>query len=179
MSYGLGFQARNHPQQIKVHGGADDTVDDRATRPEIFDPLHAEFGFTIDVAAGPINHKVPRYFDKKRNGLIQSWAGEVVWCNPPFSALALWAAKAVHEVTYNGCKRVVMLLPNNRCEQIWWQELIEPVRDRPGSGVATRFLRGRPRFTYPVGHESPKKGDRPPFGIVFVIFSPPDPFGAL
>lgn len=66
---------------------------------------------------------------------------------------------------------MVMLLPNNRMEQIFWQDHIEPVRDR-GLGVAVEFLRGRPRFGYPVGHVRPVKGDRPPFGICIVTFTP-------
>ena len=70
-----------------------------------------------------------------------------------------------------GCPLVVMLLPNNRMEQIFWQDHIEPVRDR-GLGVAVEFLRGRPRFTYPAGRERPAKGDRPPFGICIVTFTP-------
>ncbi len=169
MTYGLGFQARNHPQQIRVHGGADDTVDDRGTRPEIFDPLHAEFNFTLDAAASDLNHKCERYFTRKDNGLSLPWRGERVWCNPPFSDLASWAAKASHETTVGGCELVVMLLPNNRCEQSWWQRFIEPFRDR-GLGLSVRFLRGRPRFIIPENVTTPLKGDRPPFGLAIVIF---------
>lgn len=167
--YGLGFHARNHPQQIAKRGGADDFTDDRGTRPEIFDPLHAEFNFTLDVAASPRNHKVPRYFTKENDGLSLPWRGERVWCNPPYSDLASWTAKAVHETSLGGCPLVVMLLPNNRCEQLFWQQYIEPRRDR-GLGVSVRFLKGRPRFIYPTGHAPPKKGDRPPFGLAVVIF---------
>jgi len=74
----------------------------------------------------------------------QSWAGERVWCNPPFSDLRPWVVKAWQES--RGCPVIVMLLPANRCEQRWWQELVEPFRDRPGSPLRTTFLPGRPRF---------------------------------
>lgn len=167
--YGLGFHARNHPQQIRVNGGADDTVDDRGTLPEIFDPIHAEFGFTLDAAASLLNHKCERYFTRKDNGLSLPWAGERVWCNPPFSDLASWTAKASHETTLGGCPLVVMLLPNNRCEQVFWQTYIEPFRDR-GLGISVRFLKGRPRFIRPAEAKVPIKGDRPPFGLSLVIF---------
>lgn len=168
--YGLGFRARNHPQQIRVNGGAEDTVDDRGTRPEIYDPLHAEFGFTLDAAASLLNHKCERYFTREQNGLSLPWTGERVWCNPPFSGLAGWAAKASHETTVGRCPLVVMLLPNNRCEQVWWQTYIEPFRDRAGSGLSVRFLPGRPRFIVPANVKTPLKGDRPPFGLAIVVF---------
>lgn len=167
--YGLGFHARNHPQQVRVHGGPDDTVDNRGTLPEIFDPINAEFKFTLDVAASDRNHKCARYFTLKDDGLSLPWRGERVWCNPPFSNLAAWAAKAHHETTLGGCPLVVMLLPNNRCEQVWWQNYVEPFRDR-GLGISTRFLKGRPRFIKPPEAKMPVKGDRPPFGLTLVIF---------
>jgi len=70
-----------------------------------------------------------------------------------------------------------MLLPNNRIEQKFWQDHIEPVRDQ-GLGVEVKFLRGRPRFTYPPGIVRPVKGDRPPFGVCIVTFTP-SPLGDL
>lgn len=51
---------------------------------DIFDPLHAMFKFTIDVAASPANALLPRFYTAEINGLAQSWAGERVWCNPPY-----------------------------------------------------------------------------------------------
>lgn len=163
-----GFKSRNHPQQVAKHGAREDT-DDRATLPAIFDPLHTEFRFTIDVAASKENTKCPRFFTREQDGLKQSWAGESVWCNPPYSGIREWLAKAIEETSTGTCERVVMLLPNNRAEQKWWQELIEPVRDRPNSRITTRFLPGRPRFGFPPDRPRPVKGDRPPFGLVVVV----------
>jgi len=164
----VGFKAKNHQQQTKKRG-ADDGVDERITLPEIFAPLHAVHGFTIDAAANAQNTRCQRFFDKQVDGLIQTWAREVVWCNPPYSNLYAWVAKAISE-TRAECPKVVMLLPANRCEQKWWQELIEPTRDA-GRGIKTKFLRGRPRFGWPAGRVVPKKGDRPPFGLVVVEFT--------
>lgn len=163
----IGFKARNHKQQVDARG-ADDDTDDRRTLPEVFDPLHAEHGFTLDVAASAVNAKCAKYFTRQVDGLAQCWAGEVVWCNPPYSDLAAWVRKALHE-TQNGCPKVVMLLPANRCEQKWWQDYIEPVRDR-GLGIETKFMRGRPRFGWDETRVTPKKGDRPPFGLVVIVF---------
>lgn len=132
------FRSRNHPQQTSRRGDASlfpelvdatDETDDRATPWELYRLLDNRFHFTIDVAASEHNAKCERYYDRDANGLAQSWAGERVWCNPPFSAIRPWVAKAHAEVD---AELVVMLLPSNRTEQPWWQELVEPQRDRGG-----------------------------------------------
>jgi phage N-6-adenine-methyltransferase len=176
----LGLQGAQPPATARrARGGeADDSIDDRGTIPEVFDPLHAEFDFTLDVAASNRNHKVPRYFTRAVDGLTQPWTGERVWCNPPYSACGAWVEKAVRETCGNGCPLVVMLLPNNRCEQKWWQKHVEPFRDR-GQGVNVRFLKGRPRFIQPPEAIMDKRGDRPPFGLVVVVFKGLDLLGDI
>lgn len=169
----MSFVPRNHPQLV-ARKGADDSVDDRRTPSVIFDPLHAEHGFTVDAAASSGNARLPRFFDRQSDGLVQSWAGEIVWCNPPYSDLAAWVAKAIRETANGGARKVVMLLPSNRSEQAWWQDLIEPIRDR-GLGVTTRNLRGRPRFQKPSGtniKRPGRAGSGAPFGCVVVVFEP-------
>jgi phage N-6-adenine-methyltransferase len=172
----VSFVARNHPRQVARDGGPDDTVDDRRTPSEIFDPLHKEHGFTIDVAASAANTRLERYIDRATDGLARHWTDEVVWCNPPYSDLRSWVSKAFYEVAH-GCRKVVMLLPANRTEQRWWQDMIEPVRDR-GLGVTTRNLRGRPKFQRPDGTNLTRKkentgGANSPFGCVLVIIERP------
>lgn len=56
----VGFAITNHPQQVGKRG-ASDTVDERITPAKVFDPLHAEFDFTLDAAANPANCRVPRF----------------------------------------------------------------------------------------------------------------------
>lgn len=148
-------------------------VDDRATPAHIFDPLHAKYDFTIDVAASPENAKLLRYYTRETNGLIRPWAGERVWCNPPYSDIPSWVRKAVQE-TANGCPLVVLLLPANRTEQKWWHELIEPHRDRPGSGIATQFVQRRIAFgaPEPPPGQLKKNENRPKNGSVLVIVTP-------
>lgn len=165
-----GFKAKNHPQQV-AKNGADDDTDDRRTPPEIFERLHTEHQFTLDAAASPQNTQLPRFFTREQDGLKQSWEGETVWCNPPYSDLAAWVGKARKECWYGACKKAVLLLPANRCEQSWWQVNIERHRDlHPRSFVRTRFLPGRPRFAWAANRARPVRGDRPPFGLVVVIF---------
>lgn len=132
--------------------------------------LEARFerSFTLDVAAAAHNTKAPRYFTRAEDGLAQSWADEFVWCNPPYSNLGDWLAKAWSE--WPDTRGIVMLLPANRTEQKWWQEHVEPYRDKPETQLACEFLPGRMRFDRPSAVIGPK-GDRPPFGCVLLIWS--------
>lgn len=167
----MSFVSRNHPQQVAVRGALDE-VDDRATPIDFFEPIAQRFGgFTLDAAAALHNAKCPKYFTRADDGLAQSWAGERVWCNPPYSDLASWVAKANHEIsTVDPAELIVMLLPANRTEQAWWQDHVEPCRDgRDPHGPQTEFLRGRLRFIKP-GQTEIKPNERPPFGCVLAIW---------
>lgn len=150
-------------QQVLVNGPRND-VDDRGTTAEIFGPLHERFRFTVDVAAAPHNAKCERFYTINDDGLAQDWAGERVWCNPPYSDVAPWVVKA-HE---SGAEVVVMILPANRTDQGWWQDLVEPYRDKPG-GIRCEFLRGRIRFIKP-GQKHVGPNERPPFGCCLLIW---------
>lgn len=163
-----GFKSSNHPQQTAKNGARDD-VDDRGTHPENFDPLNERFGFTLDVAAAPHNAKCERFYSREDDGLTQPWHGRV-WCNPPYSDVGAWVRKAWEEWDKHfGPERIVMLLPANRVEQKWWQEMVEPFRDRPKSPLRVEFLPGRMRFIRPNAVIGPK-GDRPPFGCCLLIW---------
>lgn len=189
----LGQVGKNHPNARKGKGALD-SVDDRETPPDVFDPLNAEFGFTLDVAAARHNAKCKRYYalgpspayDPRQlglfpelfvgdpeaigiNGLKQPWAaGEIIWCNPPFSDIEPWVFAATH------CPAtVVMLLPANRTEQPWWQRWIEHQRDGRagwGSSPETRFLAGRRCFRSRGQEIGNRTSRNPPFGIVIVIW---------
>jgi hypothetical protein len=181
----VSFISRNHPQQVDKRGALEE-VDDRGTTWEVFNPLHTRFRFTLDAAAASHNAKLPRYYTRAENGLLQSWAGERVWCNPPYSRLDYWVRKAWS----SEAEIVVMLLPANRTEQKWWQEFIEPYRDRAktcgycgaqswpvGADPAViqkltlrmEFLPGRMRFIRP-GEQQVNPNDRPPFGVCLAIW---------
>lgn len=161
----VGFKARNHTQQVGRRGALS-SVDDRETASEDFAIWHKRFRFTIDVAAALHNAKVAPFFNRSDDGLAQSWAGHRVWCNPPYSDIAPWVAKAWAE---ERAELIVMLLPANRTEQSWWQELVEPHRDRPGSRLRVEFLKGRLRFIQ-AGRSEVGPNERPPFGCCLLIW---------
>lgn len=162
MSPVVGFRAQNHPQQVLVHG-ARASVDERATPPEVFAVWHRRFRFTIDVCALADNAKLERFWTPKDDGLAQDWTGERIWCNPPFSSIEPWVRKA----SSSTAELVVMLTPANRTELGWWQEFIEPRRDR-GQGLSVEFLPGRMRFG--LGGNAPLPNTRPPFGCCLLIW---------
>ena len=164
-----GFQAKNHPQQTSRRWPDDvDAINDRATHPLDFAAFNDQYGpFTLDVAAAAHNTKCERFYDRDQDGVQQTWGGHTVWCNPPYSDIAPWIRKAWD--CWQTTNRIVMLLPANRTEQQWWQLLVEPYRDRPGSPLTTRFLPGRMRFLKP-GQTAVGPNQRPPFGCVLLIW---------
>lgn len=170
------FRSSNHPQQVAVRGATE--RDALGTDPAMFAELDARFHFTLDVAASIENTKCERFYDREADGLEQSWNGERVWCNPPYSECGPWVDKAWDEWwgpsgarlgANPGAELIVMLLPANRTEQRWWQDLVEPYRDNH-SQFHVEFLRGRRRFVRP-GQESIGPNERPPFGCCLLIWS--------
>lgn len=163
----VGFKAQNHRQQV-ARRGARPEVDNLQTTPEVFEPLQKRFGFTIDVAALPHNTKLPRYFTPEQDGLAQSWSGERVWCNPPYSDIESWVEKAWNEFD-DDATLVVMLLPANRTEQGWWQRHVEPYLRERREDFAVEFLSGRLRFIK-HGYDRVEPNQRPPFGCCLLIW---------
>lgn len=111
--------------------------DEWATPQEIFDELNNEFGFTLDVCATDDNHKVDRYFTQAENGLIQSWGGYIVFCNPPYSNISEWVKKAYYE-SFKPNTLIVMLIPA-RTDTKYFQEYIYHRSE-------IRFIKGRLKF---------------------------------
>lgn len=126
-----------------------------ATPQDFFDKLNAEFHFTLDPCADEQNHKCARYFTKKQNGLVQSWARETVFCNPPYGRdIALWIRKAIEQARNGAC--VVMLIPA-RTDTKWFHDLVFPCSE-------IRFVKGRLKFG--------GSGNSAPFPSMVVVMTP-------
>lgn len=124
-----------------------------ATPPEVFGPLDAEFGFTLDVCALPDNTKCARYYTPADDGLAQRWEG-ICWMNPPYGrGVEAWIRKA-YESSQTGATVVCLVkaTPDTR----WWHTYT------PHAEV--RWIPGRVRF---VGAPDPA-----PFPVCLVIFRP-------
>jgi phage N-6-adenine-methyltransferase len=115
--------------------------DEWETPQDLYNALNDEFHFTLDACATPQNAKCQRFYTRNDDGLSQSWKGEVVFCNPPYSRKAgqnLWIKKAYEEAK-EGNAIVVMLLPS-RTDTKAFHEFIY------NKAAEIRFIRGRLKF---------------------------------
>lgn len=60
-----------------TEGMRSSNTDEWATPDYVFRPLDDEFHFDLDVCATDGNHRCPRYFTRKDDGLAQDWSGSV------------------------------------------------------------------------------------------------------
>ncbi len=128
------------------------------TPPELFAWADRQFNFTLDAAAAADNALCKKFYTEFDNGLMQSWAGEVVWVNPPFKQIKIWLAKAVYEVECNKAT-VVMLLPA-ATETRWFRQYV--------TRGEIAFLTPRVKYVHPDGMTR----NGPPIGSMLVAFVP-------
>lgn len=104
----------------------------------LFDDLNKEFNFTLDPCATSLNAKCEKYYTKRENGLQQSWAGEVVFMNPPYGGnTGKWIEKAWHESLHGA---IVVCLIVSSTDRSYWHDYIFP------HASEIRWLRGRLKF---------------------------------
>ena len=128
-----------------------------STPQDLYDGLDAEFGFTLDPACTHENAKCERHFTAADDGLSFSWAGEIVFLNPPYGrVIARWVQKAWEE-SQDGAT-VVCLVPA-RTDTGWWHGYCMKGE--------IRFLKGRLYFSRADGSSG-----RAPFPSAIVIFRP-------
>ena len=115
-------------------------TDNWLTSPYVFDPLHREFGFDIDLSASSGHERLPLYFtpDCTPTGALGvQWsaaAGWTGWCNPPYSDDAAFVKKAAEEARH-GFTTVMLLFAKTDVK--WWHDIV--MRD----ASEVRLVRGR------------------------------------
>ena len=111
--------------------------DDKWSTPQDFyDELNAEFHFTLDPCADESNHKCEKYYTEEDNGLIQSWKGEIVFCNPPYGkAIGDWVYKGYIEGQKPNTT-VVMLIPARTDTKYFHNYIYHDAKE-------IRFIKGR------------------------------------
>ena len=134
--------------------------DEWATPRELFDWLDQTFTFTLDAASTHENAKCARHFTIDEDGLAQSWAGERVFLNPPYSQIAPWMKKSYESARDE--RATVVCLVAARTDTRWWQDW---VRDKANE---VEFLAGRVTFSRPG-----KTANTAPFPSAIVIYRPP------
>ena len=125
----------------------------------IFRAANMRWSFDADAAATVHNSLCRIFF---RDGLNTDWHkfAKWVWCNPPYSQVEKWIAKALLE-SYMGCGSVLLIPTHNGT--LWWSEYVV--------GKASHFLlvTGRILFLHPTLHTPMKPA---PFASCFVVYSP-------
>lgn len=133
----------------------------------LFDELHREFNFQLDVCASEHNKKCVVYFNKEDNGLVQKWHehAKTAWMNPPYGReIGKWVRKAKMESLAG--VTVVCLLPA-RTDTRWFHDYIwDKEKSMPQDNVSVRFLQGRLKF----GGAS----NSAPFPSMIIVFRPPN-----
>lgn len=134
----------------RYHGGSDDW----RTPYRLFRNLHREFNFSLDGAATEYDALLPRFTDDIHN---QSWDGERVFCNPPYSDTKTFLVKA------SEADLAVFLIPY-RPQTIYWLKHIftNPLCHE------IRILHRAVKYLPPAGHNG--LVIRSPFASAIVIF---------
>jgi phage N-6-adenine-methyltransferase len=118
-------------QTILLPPGGKTRTDDWATPRDLYRALDSEFGFTLDACplVDGAGAGMPLF---GTDGLLASWAGHRVFCNPPYRTIRPWLQKSPEALL------AVYLVPA-RTDTAWWHELA-------WGRAEVRFLRGRLKF---------------------------------
>ena len=120
---------------------------------DFFNRLNEEFHFTLDPCSTDGNAKCDKHYTKEQDGLSQDWAGEIVYCNPPYGRdMPKWIQKCYEHFVGGGT--AVMLIPA-RTDTKAFHEFIY-------GKAEIRFVRGRLKFG---GSKNPA-----PFPSMVVIY---------
>lgn len=107
-----------------------------ATPQAFYDALNDEFHFTLDPASTDENAKCNKHYTIAEDGLSKSWAGEIVFCNPPYGRkLPKWIRKC-YEESQNAT--VVMLVPARTDTKAFHDYILNKAE--------VRFIKGRLKF---------------------------------
>lgn len=140
--------------------------DEWSTPQDLFDQLHAEFDFQIDLAASTENRKCDHWWAKDDDSLAQTWHDgfQRGWLNPPYSRglCAKFIAKAADERRKGFL--TVMLLPARTDTKAFHKFIYDAEKWQAREGVEIRLLPGRLKFG------GAKAGA--PFPSIIVVFRP-------
>lgn len=113
------------------------TGNDKHSTPQwLFNELHDEFHFDVDVCATIDDTKCEKFFSPEEDGLEKEWSG-TCWMNPPYGKNVIkWTEKA-YESSLCGAT-VVALLPA-RTDTQWFHKYVYRKAE-------IRFIEGRLKF---------------------------------
>lgn len=107
-----------------------------ATPGPLFQRLHEEYRFEVDMCAVDWNAKLPSFLSPEDNSLALFWGGLRGYCNPPYVDISPWLDHALEP------DFVMYLLPA-RTDRVWWKAY-KPLAE-------CHYLVGRVNFIAPPG----------------------------
>lgn len=125
-----------------------------ATPPDLFESLHEEFNFDIDVCAERWNAKLPTFWTLEDDCLSKSWIGLRCFMNPPYGREI---KHFIEKASTSDAEVVVALLPA-RTDTKYFHNYIY-------GKAEIRFLKGRVNFWTEDG-----PGKCAPFPSMIVIW---------
>jgi transcriptional regulator with XRE-family HTH domain len=153
-------KAKRRAEERAYWGAGDkEDRDSRFTPADFMEPIYTDFG---QVDLDPCGHPLSPVIACRRiiageggDGLADDWSGQLVFLNPPFSALLRWLRRAYDEWSKGNVETVVCLVPV-RTDSSWFHTTL-------GTAVDIYLLQGRVRFLNSSG-----KGQSTPFSLMLV-----------
>lgn len=110
-----------------------------ATPEHIFNKLNQEFNFTLDPCCEPHTAKCGKFYTQYDDGLSKDWAGERVFCNPPYSNgnIDLWMEKCYMESRKPDTLVVALVAVSTSAK--WWHQWVL-------NNAELRFIERRVQF---------------------------------
>lgn len=105
------------------------------TPPEVFAVMNAEFNFAMDICASTANTLLPHYITEEENCLTADWHrfsgkqepnGWFVWCNPPYSNIGPFVARAA-EMAKHGIGTVMLVMMDQSVG--WYKDAVSTCQE--------------------------------------------------
>lgn len=139
-------------EKDNIHSMFSSKKSDWETPDWLFQSMNERFGFTLDVCATKANAKCDKFFTVKENALLQSWANEICWMNPPYGReISKWVEKAYLESK----KAIIVGLLPVRTDTKWFHSFVY-------RKAKLEFLNKRLRFK--------NAGNMAPFSSMIVVW---------
>lgn len=135
-------------------------TDERSTPDDLFNELHTEFHFDVDLFASDSMHKLPKYYTKQNSAFRYKWLDNN-FANPPYSELR----KCVYYATIQKAL-TVFILPCDTSTQWFHRYLWDKKIHKPRPNIELRFPEGRYKF-----NDSP---GQPKFATIIAIINNKD-----
>jgi phage N-6-adenine-methyltransferase len=158
---------------------ADGINDMWQTPPEIWNSLHEEFAFIVDLAADEQNHLTREWCsgpckapDECHCGTCAWIVNAAIWCNPPYSELPKmrWTRQFYRLSMPPYMNTVVALLPVST-STAWWKEMTEQAHELRFLDRRIAFVCGKCKKAHSKTCEDPRP-PAPTGGNAIAIYRP-------